>query len=217
MTRSSSRTGGAAALAVWLALAGLACHGTLDFGGGAAGVGGAPGTGGAGGGAPPATCSSDGDCRLSVLHCDLTSSRTCVACTSDAHCAGTGSPRCDLAIHRCVVCLAATDCATGETCAAGHCVMTCREGTTPSTCVAPLSCDNGVCGACEEDAACGSGTPFCLGAAGMCVGCRTDADCAGASPHCDPVKRACVACASAADCPAAAPLCDPRSGVCTAG
>jgi len=219
MTRA--RSAGVAALAVWLAFAALACHGNLDFGagGGVGGAGGAAGSGGAGGVAAPVTCGSDTDCRLSVLHCDVSGSRTCVGCTDDAHCAGTALPRCDLTIHRCVTCLAATDCAGGEICGGGHCVTTCKEDTTPSTCVSPLSCQNDICASCGDEAVCaaGSSAPFCLVTAGICVACRTDADCSGASPRCDPVKRACVACASAADCPATAPLCDPRSGTCTGG
>ena len=217
---TGARFAGAAALGGWLALAAVACHGNLDFGagGGAGGTGGSE-IGGAGGGAAPVTCGSESDCRLPVLHCDLSGSRTCVACTSDAHCAGTGSPRCDLTIHRCVTCLAATDCAAGEICGGGRCVTTCREDTTPSTCISPLSCQNSICASCGDEAACaaGSAAPFCLVTAGICVACRTDADCSGASPRCDPVKRACVACASTADCPVTAPLCDPRSGTCTAG
>ncbi len=116
----------------------------------------------------PVTCGSDTDCRLSVLHCDVSGSRTCVGCTGDAHCAGTGSPRCDLTIHRCVTCLAATDCAAGETCGGGRCVTTCREDTTPSTCISPLSCQNSICASCGDDAVCpaGSPTPFCLAPAG---------------------------------------------------
>src|SRR5581483_7487105 len=108
----------AATLVAWLAFALIACNGHLDFGGGSGsgGVGGGTaGTGGTGGSLPPATCSSDGDCRLSVLHCDRTGSQTCVACISDAQCTSPGFPRCDLTIHRCVTCLAPADCAAGLT------------------------------------------------------------------------------------------------------
>jgi len=204
------RPAAVAGLAVALALAGAACNGNLDFGT----------QGGAGGGPGSATCGGDGDCGLSVLHCDRTGSRTCVACTGDAHCTAAGAPRCDLALHRCVACVGGADCAPGESCVSGRCLTACQEDTLPG-CPAPLSCHAGVCGSCESDDAnvCASrpATPFCLAASGTCVGCRTDLDCGGAQPRCDPVGKTCVQCLSGADCPAAAPLCDPRTGTCVAG
>jgi hypothetical protein len=201
----------AAALAVALPLAMTSCDGHLDFGA-RAGAGGSPGG---------PTCASEADCRLSVLHCDLTGTKTCVACIGDAECGTTaGAPRCDPVLRRCVACVAATDCAATQTCVAGHCLATCQDDTT-AACPATLSCHSGVCGSCGDDGAtaCASlpATPFCLPSAGTCVGCRTDLDCSAAMPRCDPVTKRCVQCASGADCPVAAPLCDPRTGTCSAG
>ena len=111
-----------ALLAAVITAAGLACDGNLDFGAGT----------GSGGRAGGGTCAADADCGLSVLHCDLTGSRTCVACTLDTHCTTAGARHCDPALHRCVACVLATDCAATETCASGRCMTTCQEDTQPA-------------------------------------------------------------------------------------
>jgi hypothetical protein len=199
----------AASFLMSLLLTVTACNGHLDFGVPA----------GAGGNAGGAACAGDSDCGLSVLHCDLTGSKTCVACVNDTHCTTTGFPHCEPTLHRCVACVVATDCAASETCVAGRCATTCQDDTTPG-CPAATSCQGGVCSTCGDDGASAcvglAGTPFCLEPSGRCVGCRTDADCSGAQPRCDAVSHTCVQCASGGDCPGATPFCDPRTGTCVA-
>ena len=204
------RPGAVAWMALALVLAAAACNGNLDFGA-QRGSGGVSGSG---------TCGTDNDCGLTVLHCDRAGTRTCVACTADAHCMGPGAPRCDLSLHRCVACVSSADCAPGLSCVAGRCLTACQDDAVPTGCPGSLSCHEGVCGSCEQEhpEACAllPATPFCLAASGTCVGCRTDLDCGGGQPRCDPVGKTCAQCVSGVDCPAAAPLCDPRTGTCVA-
>ena len=195
------------------------CNGRLDFGvrdgagGGIAGKGGTSGSGGSN------ACATDADCRLSSLHCDPVS-LACVACVDDRHCSVGGLARCDVGIHRCVACLGAADCPSGQTCLAAHCATTCVEGVAPSPCSGATVCHDGICSACGDDNASCAGstsTPLCLSPPAICVACRTDADCAASSPRCDPVRYVCVQCATAADCSGPTPICDPSTGGCTAG
>lgn len=222
------------ALAVSL-IAGLtACHNQLDFGGatGSGGGGGrvvlgtgGMGTGGTGGsalgtGGDAGSCAGDAECRLSSLHCDVMGSKSCVACLGDANCTSSiSSPHCDVSLHRCVACVTSKDCSVAQICLVNRCMTTCTEST-PSTCPAGTSCDNGVCISCAEDGlACmgAGGTPYCLSPPRICVACRTDMDCGASTPFCDPVRHACVACTKGGQCPSATPFCDPAAGRCSAG
>lgn len=71
---------------------------------------------------PPACveCVNDVDCGVGTV-CGM--SNTCVpGCTSDADCAGTMTPLCDVSERECVECLSATDCEGAEICSAtGSC------------------------------------------------------------------------------------------------
>ena len=62
-----------------------------------------------------AGCSSDKDCKLSTLHCDVSSAQ-CVACIDDTQCTELGRPRCDAALHACVECGSNQDCGSNGTC-----------------------------------------------------------------------------------------------------
>ena len=201
-----------ATLAALLALAAwAACNGHLDFG--ARPVGGDGSSNGT-------SCAGDGDCPAFLAHCDLTGTRTCLACVGDAQCTTAGALRCDPVQHRCVACVVQADCALGQTCASGRCVTSCREDSTVS-CPNGLSCLESVCAVCGDDTgnscAAAAGTPYCLASWGACVACRSDLDCGGAQARCDPLSRACVQCVSSADCASPTPYCNPTTGACGAG
>jgi hypothetical protein len=151
-------------------------------------------------------CGEDRDCLLPSLHCD---SNHCVACTSDAHCASP-TPRCDMALHRCVECGVTADCTGGAVCFTGHCEVPCS-----ATCPAATPiCDEEACVQCDEGKGCETSPmgPYCV--RHVCSRCMTDANCSGATPRCDPVTHQCVACQQNVDCPPATPLCDPTAGRC---
>lgn len=162
-------------------------------------------------------CDEDQECPLPTLHCDR-EARTCVGCTTDAHCTATGQalPRCDTARHRCVECGLDADCGQGRACRQQHCVTLCEEeGDSPSCPTATPHCERslGFCILCEKFRdACASATaagPLCDPDIGICVSCLADSDCGGTSPHCDTVKGRCVECLGSAQCRPAAPVCDP--------
>jgi hypothetical protein len=154
------------------------------------------------------TCAGDQDCLLPSLHC---SAGRCVACTSDAHCASP-TPRCDLAIHRCIECGVTSDCAGDAVCKTGHCEVQC-----PAACPAATPiCDDEACVECDQASDCAASPKGPLCVRHVCSACLADADCGGASPRCDPVTQQCVACQQNDDCPAATPLCDPVRGRCLA-
>jgi hypothetical protein len=153
-------------------------------------------------------CAQDADCPLSSLHC---LAGACVACYEDQHCTQAGFPRCDLAVHRCVACGVASDCAANQTCKSERCVTLCAGGCPAS---APR-CDDSVCGDCDTDdgVKCTSVTAsHCY--EHSCVACLADGDCGGATPRCDVVTNACVQCQTDGDCTAGAPFCDLDRGTC---
>lgn len=156
-------------------------------------------------------CIQDRDCLLASLHC---SSGRCVACTSDAHCASP-TPRCDVAIHRCVECGVMNDCPDGTVCRTGHCEVSCASSPTACPAATPM-CDDGACVQCDEGVGCANAVlgPLCIDH--VCSACTKDADCGSSTPRCDPVAHQCVVCQDNADCPAATPLCDPVPGRCLA-
>lgn len=167
-------------------------------------------------------CDQDSECVLPSLQCDVASA-TCVACTTDDHCAmmGTGFNRCDMALHRCVECGLDADCGTGRGCEGGHCETRCQEeGASPACPTASGYCEGevGYCVECGDDlpTACASSSaagPIC-NPAGRCVSCLSDTNCPAAAPRCDPFSGRCLACLHASDCPSSAPLCDPTIGRC---
>jgi len=179
-----------AALSLAVALAASACHGELRF--------------------DDLGCAQDAGCPLSSLHC---LAGACVACYEDQHCTQAGFPRCDMALHRCVACGAASDCAASQTCKSERCVTLCSAGCPAS---APR-CDDSVCGECDTDdgALCPSATAsHCY--QHSCVACLVDGDCGGATPRCDAVTKSCVQCQTDPDCPSGAPFCDLTNGTCVA-
>jgi Cys-rich repeat protein len=169
--------------------------------------------------APRPACSTDTDCKLATLHCDVASG-TCVECVGDQDCAAGPNHRCDGALHQCVQCGVDGDCAAGQVCviAARRCVTSCTKIT---DCVLTgYICDltRDLCVRCfANNVTClDNDTPICA-ADGTCVQCGADSDCSGTTPRCDQVTGSCVACLSASDCQAAAPLCDPGSHTCSGG
>jgi Cys-rich repeat protein len=168
----------------------------------------------------PATgCTSDAACGLSTLHCD-TASGSCVACVSDADCAGGADKRCDAALHQCVQCGVDGDCPSGEVCviATARCATSCSSITDCITSGYVCDLTRDICVRCFVDAMCDltPQTPKCA-ADGTCVECTSDANCSGATPRCNQVNGSCVQCLTAADCPTGEPLCDPTSLTCTSG
>ena len=153
-------------------------------------------------------CAQDTDCPLSSLHC---LAGACVACYSDQHCTTAGFPRCDLALHRCVQCGVATDCAANQTCKSERCMTLCAGG-----CPASMPrCDDSVCGQCDTDDGVLCTSPTAAHCSQhLCVGCLADGDCGGTTPRCDVVTASCVQCRSDADCSSGAPYCDVGSGMC---
>ena len=153
-------------------------------------------------------CAQDADCPLSSLHC---LAGACVACYEDQHCTRVGFPRCDVALHRCVPCGVASDCAANQTCRSERCVTLCTGGCPAS---APR-CDDSVCGQCDTD----DGV-LCTSANAThcyqhsCVACLADDDCGGATPRCDMVTKSCVQCQANADCSSSTPFCDLGAGLC---
>jgi hypothetical protein len=172
------------------------------------------GQGGTGTGGP--ACTSDAECG--PLHCDVNGSNSCVPCTADGQCTTAGLPHCNTTLHRCVACVAMTDCGSGMKCSGSRCVTTCETDGSPPSCPQGTTCEDGLCHACGDDnLACGGSTPWCIGQAWICAGCTGDCDCSGATAKCDPVSHICVQCATSADCPATARFCEPTTGTCVSG
>jgi hypothetical protein len=93
-------------------------------------------------------------------------------CTSSANCAGMDK-FCNTEQGRCVECLAASQCESGQGCAPDG---SCQE----------------VCG---SDPECTSGSlPFCAPGFSVCVECLGDADCDTEQPFCQPSLKRCVEC-----------------------
>jgi len=173
------------------------------------------------GSAPATGCTSDADCKLTDLHCDLVS-HSCVACLSDSYCSAP-HPRCDAALHQCIECGTDSDCGAGQKCepTTRHCVTTCSSligngcpGETPV-------CDTstGLCYRCTSSVECtfSDQDTVCDTSDRRCVGCLTDGQCPGSKPRCDSVSQECVRCLSASDCPASTPLCEPKTLTCVSG
>lgn len=179
----------------------------------------------------PNGCDRDDECRLSTLHCD-TGTRSCVACTADAHCAAgttssapTGRTTCDLALHRCVECVSDDNCLSGQLCRENRCVTTCHaEGSDPACTGVAAHCEAqggmGICIECEDDnrtcAAISTAGTICNHKLGRCVSCLSNANCGGTNPRCDTVEGRCVVCLSSADCGSDLPVCDPVTLECVA-
>jgi hypothetical protein len=160
--------------------------------------------------AGPASCESDSDCPFESLHCDPTSKR-CVACVVDLHCAAhSETPRCDASTHSCVECNVDKECGASGHCDANHCLRACFDtddcfGETPAcnptrrVCTCTTSscasterprCETaiGICVECVGDGDCKGDRHRCV--RGECSHCTVDADCGGR--RCDPVRHDCV-------------------------
>jgi hypothetical protein len=130
------------------------------------------------------------------------------------------TPRCDVAAHRCVACLADGDClvAGRSVCsAAGSCV----ECNTSVQCVRDPSrrvCATNHCVECATSADCidDAQRSVCDPSTNECVGCLQDGDCRGAEARrCQADTQLCVACLSNGDCSTpAASLCELEKNVC---
>ncbi len=118
---------------------------------------------------------------------------SCVGCTSDAQCAGTGRPFCRDG-EVCVECLNDSDCDDTNPCTAD----TCSES-----------------GDCEHtDIAAGTACPggnVCDGG-GSCVQCISDAQCSGSTPRCNTASNTCVRCLANSDCDDTNPCTNDRCG-----
>jgi hypothetical protein len=199
--------------------------GSAGLAGAAMGGGGAPGTAGAtagttagtntGGAGAAGAVSTGGTCGVHAqcpdgLHCV---DGECDECGSDGDCKGASAARCD-ETHRCVACLATTDCPNGYTCdpIANRCLQNCREKSDCPSAAHGCDDDRFVCYQCDEDRECTSSAlgPRCAPDGSGCVQCRGDADCAG--KHCDTLTGRCVECRDHRDC--ASGLCDPTHGTC---
>jgi hypothetical protein len=164
---------------------------------------------------PPDDCSSDHDCALAALHCDVPSAR-CVECVVDEDCALQALARCDTERHRCIECSVDRDCSASYRCdGIGHrCMELCREE--PDCSAGAHGCDErrGVCVACDDDHECdGAAQRVCALDGSGCVECRSDSHCA-AGLHCDPIQSLCVECRDGGDCLDG--LCDPSTHACSA-
>lgn len=122
-------------------------------------------------------------------------------CSADNECA---APRahCLRAEQRCVDCLTATHCASGQTCASNRCVV-------PASCTSSRSCPGQVCDTarsicvdCLTDDDCSSGL---LCRSNSCVArppsCRSSRECSSMGLVCDTRRNECVDCVADADCP----------------
>ncbi|MEO8181675.1 MAG: hypothetical protein ABI895_22805 [Deltaproteobacteria bacterium] len=165
--------------------------------------------------AAPAGCSSDKDCALASLHCDVSVGR-CFECVVDEDCTQQSGQRCDSAQNRCVECKVTRDCALGSACdtTTHRCLRSCVEEVdcAPSD----HDCDErrGVCIQCDEDAECTSRAEggYCALDGTGCLECRVEAHCVAGS-RCDLVLGRCVACRDSRDC-AADSFCDPGAHTC---
>ncbi len=110
-------------------------------------------------------CNGNGDCAATPATpiCD-TSTRTCVACTSNTHCVG-ATPVCDLGAKQCVTCTAGAGCSAGLVC--------------------DLTVPGGRCTGCLSSANCSGATPVCDTATHACVACTAVEGCTSEGKVCD--------------------------------
>jgi hypothetical protein len=203
------------AAAIVLAAAASACNGSLYFDEVPRGDAGAATSRDGADAAAAHPCSTNAECVLAGLRCDLAGTRTCVECLGEIECALGQVHHCDLSLHRCVACTTASHCLANETCVAHVCVRTCtNENNAQCPATAGKCEENGVCAACEGDEPCPSGSR-CLVAAGACVSCLGDWDCP--SGHCDTATYRCVECTASTQCTPDKPHCDLAAGTCRAG
>jgi hypothetical protein len=149
----------------------------------AAGDAGVGGSGGAGGSACKSPCTgSKPVCKAAT--------KTCVECTSNAHCAGL---MCNTSNNQCVECLTHDDCKQTPD-------LLCLDGTC-SPCTSNSDCAQ-ITGkaVCKTDTDAGrtldAGAP-----AGTCVECVSDEDCPkGSKPLCEDSTNTCVQCFTSDDC-----------------
>ena len=179
------------------------------------------------------------DCRLSgspqcgsgglVGICDQPSG-ACVACESNADCAGEAvATLCNTTSHACVQCNSGGDCKdpSAPGCANGQCGrclsdtncggnQSCVKDTTVGTAFAAGMC------VCVNNSGCGGKQPVCtsgfVAAGGSRCGCYKTSDCTNGD-HCDTLEtHLCVSpCLSSSDCTAVSlPQCDTTTGLCVA-
>lgn len=163
---------------------------------------------------PVPECRATFDCAPPTPYCVT---GHCVACTSNANCAGTGQRYCN-ANNACVLCLNDSQCsATAPYCSPeGSCVQclsTKNCGAADAACDPILHRCVSVC-ASDGDCSVEVGRPFCNSKLGECVECVADEDCPPVRAHCLLAAGTCEKCATDADCPAATPHCDAKGHAC---
>lgn len=151
---------------------------------------------------PPSDIGTTSDSRTDSEVVEIhDASDTAVGCSADNECA---SPHayCLRSERRCVDCLTATHCASGQTCASNRCVV-------PMACTSSRSCPGQVCDTarsicvdCLTDDDCSSGL-ICR--SNSCVArppsCRSSRECSSMGLVCDTRRNECVDCVADADCP----------------
>ncbi len=146
--------------------------------------------------------------------CDLANGQ-CIACTSDANCAGDiFASHCliDGGLgNSCVACLTSGDCAdagSGPFCIKNNCVTCvqdsdCLPQVDAGTAAGPY-CENNNCVACNADSQCAAkdaGTPYCSTQLYSCVACDSYSQCPPTAVGCNSIGNTCGGCIQNTDCP----------------
>lgn len=163
-------------------------------------------------------CTSDDQCIVANLHCELGAGR-CVECLENADCTDPSRPACDLPHHACVECETSDSCAPGFACVRdGHrCVKACDTVADCPTGFADCEPETHLCEQCEFRSDCESvvGAPVCDARSSACVECVSNADCV-APQKCDRAMSRCVDCVDSTDCGGTMPFCSPTTHECVA-
>lgn len=173
-------------------------------------------------------CTSDENCSGDTPICKTdianSSNNECVECTGDTNCGG-DAPVCDETTNECT-----TSCSTQAECAGSDkpvCNITkgvCVECENDSTCTGTKTQCNipdNECVECVDDSPCAATGEVCDTSINSCVQCTSDVQCqngpnAGTLPFCDTEDRVCVTCLDDTQCTSAAnSRCNPVSHVCT--
>lgn len=153
-------------------------------------------------------CSSDDDCLLKTLHCDVETGQ-CVACVKNYQCPD--YEVCEtMMLHRCVQCLGDSDCPPSQPSqkcltTTYQCVPSCMDDSDcPMSMSARFCSPSHVCVGCLNDSQCANGD--CDPNIGQCAECMFPLDCA--SEVCDRTTDRCVGCLNSSTC-SPGEACDP--------